>query len=81
MLERAMTMPVSDAWQARVQRRWAQAYAELGDVARAVEYLEPLLEIPSLVTVHTLETRLTWAPIRDRPEFQALLERHRGPGG
>src|SRR5690606_18354754 len=29
--------------------------------------------IPSPVTVHTLETRLTWAPIRDHPEFQALL--------
>lgn len=81
MLERAMAMPVGSEWRARVQRRWAQAYAELGEVALAIEQLEPLLEVPSPVTVHTLETRMTWAPIRDHPDFQALLQRHRVPPG
>jgi len=83
MLERAMRMPVSDAWMPRVRRRWAQAYAELGDAASAVEHLEALLSVPSLVTVHTLETRWTWEPIRDAPEFRTLLDRHgrRGAGG
>lgn len=80
LLEEAMAMPVSDEWMPRVRRRWAQVYAELGDAAAAVEHLEQLLAIPSLVTVHTLETRMAWDPIRDRPEFRALLERHRGGG-
>jgi tetratricopeptide (TPR) repeat protein len=73
----AMGMPVTDDAMPTVRRRWAQAYAELGDVDRAVEQLEYLLTNPSLVTVHTLETRLTWEPIRDEPAFRALLERHR----
>lgn len=78
VLAEAMAMPVSDAWMDRVRRRWAQAYAELGDVSQAVEHLEALLSVPSLVTIHTLETRMTWEPIRNHPEFRALLERHRG---
>ena len=77
VLAEAMAMPVSDAYLPTVRRRWAQAYAELGDVEGAIEHLEPLLQVPSLVTVHTLETRWTWEPIRDHPAFRALLERHR----
>lgn len=77
VLEDAMSMPVSDAWMPRVRRRWAQAYAELGDVEGAVEHLEPLLSVPSLITVYTLETRWTWEPVRDHPAFRAMLERHR----
>jgi len=60
-----------------VQRRWAQAYAELGDAAGAVEHLEPLLEANTLISVHTLESRAAWMLIRDDPAFQALLARHR----
>lgn len=77
VLAEAMAMPISDAYLPTVRRRWAQAYAELGNVEGAIEHLEPLLEVPSLVTVHTLETRWTWEPIRDHPAFRALLERHR----
>ena len=77
VLEAAMAMEVSDAALPAVRRRWAQAYAELGDVEGAVEQLEPLLSAPSLVTVHTLETRWTWEPIRNDPAFKALLDRHR----
>jgi tetratricopeptide (TPR) repeat protein len=76
-LETAMSMPVSDEAVSGVRRRWAQTYAELGDVEHAVEHLEYLLSAPTLVTVHTLETRMTWAPIREEPAFQVLLERHR----
>jgi tetratricopeptide (TPR) repeat protein len=76
-LETAMSMPVSDEAVSGVRRRWAQTYAELGDVEHAVEHLEYLLSAPTLVTVHTLESRMTWAPIREEPAFQALLERHR----
>jgi hypothetical protein len=51
--------------------------SELGDAEAAEEQLEHLLSVPSLVTVHTLEARVTWAPLHDAPEFRALLERHR----
>ncbi|HSG09242.1 MAG TPA: hypothetical protein VLA36_12855 [Longimicrobiales bacterium] len=64
-----------------IRRRRAQTYAELGDVDKAVEDLEFLLTIPSLVTYYTLRDRLTWAPIRDLPAFQALLARHLPEGG
>ncbi len=76
-LESAMRMPVSDEAMPSVRRRWAQAYAELGEAEEAVEQLEHLLSSPSLVTVHSLEVRVAWEPIRDHPAFIALLERHR----
>ena len=76
-LERSMNLSVSDAGLPTAQRRWAQAYAELGDAAGAVAQLEPLLEANSLISVNTLQTRAAWMLIRDDPEFQALLERHR----
>ena len=76
-LQAAMAMPVTDEQRPAVQRRWAQACAELGDVAAAVAQLEPLLESPTLVTVASLSTRYTWEPIRDDPAFQAMLARHR----
>jgi len=50
---------------------------ELGDVAGMVEHIEPLLEANSLVSVHTLESRVAWASVRDDPAFQAMLDRHR----
>jgi len=77
LLEEAMGMPVSDEAMPGVRRRWAQAYAELGDVENAVEQIEYLLSVPTLMTVHTLASRVTWAPIRDHPAFQAMLDRHR----
>lgn len=77
VLARAMAMEVSDAQRPAAQRRWAQALAELGDVEGAVAQLEPLLESSTLVTVASLSTRYTWAPIREHPAFQAMLARHR----
>ena len=75
-LERAMSIDVSAAGLPVAQRRWAQAYAELGDAAGAVAQLEPLLEANSLISVHTLRTRAAWMLIRSDPAFQAMLERH-----
>lgn len=77
VLQAAMAMPVTDEQRPAVQRRWAQAYAELGDVTGAVAQLEPLLESSTLVTPASLSTRYTWEPIRDDPAFQAMLARHR----
>lgn len=76
-LAEATAMEVGAGASPGVRRRWAQAYAELGDVDAAVEHLESLLTMPSLVSVHSLETRYTWEGIRDEPAFQAMLDRHR----
>ncbi len=78
-LERAMAMEVPAAQLPAVQRRWAQAYAELGDVEGAVAQLEPLLESSTIVTVNSLSTRYTWEPIRSHAAFLGLLARHRSP--
>ena len=76
-LELALAMPVSAAAIPVVHRRWAQAYAELGDAEGAVQYLEPLLESRNDITVHSVESRVSWRRVRDEPAFQAMLERHR----
>ncbi|MEZ4416595.1 MAG: hypothetical protein R3E10_12680 [Gemmatimonadota bacterium] len=73
-LVRAAAIDVEPVQQIQVIRRRAQAYAELGDVDAAVADLRYLLSVPSEVTVHTLETRLTWAPLRDDPRFRALWQ-------
>ncbi len=76
-LAKAMSMPVSDDERPAVQRRWAQTYAELGDVQAAVELLEPLIASSTLVTVNSLSTRYTWEPVRSHILFQEMLSRHR----
>ena len=76
-LEKAMSMPLSDDERPAVQRRWAQTYAELGEVQAAVELLEPLIASSTLVTVNSLSTRYTWEPVRSNILFQEMLARHR----
>jgi tetratricopeptide (TPR) repeat protein len=76
-LDKAMSMPVSDDERPAVQRRWAQTYAELGEVEKAVELLEPLIASSTLVTVNSLSTRYTWEPVRNTLVFQEMLARHR----
>lgn len=76
-LEKAKSMPVSDDERPGVQRRWAQTYAELGDVEAAVELLDPLIASSTLVTVHSLSTRYTWEPVRNHIRFQEMLARNR----
>ena len=76
-LAKAMSMPVSDDERPGVQRRWAQTHAELGEVERAVELLEPLIASSTLVTVNSLSTRQTWEPVRNTRAFQEMLARHR----
>ncbi len=76
-LEKAKSMPVSDDERPGVQRRWAQTYAELGNVEAAVELLEPLIASSTLVTVNSLSTRYTWEPVRNHIRFQEMLARNR----
>ena len=70
-------MEISDEARPSVQRRWAQAYAELGNVEQAVALLEPLITSSTLVTVNSLATRYTWEPVRNNIVFQEMLSRHR----
>jgi len=76
-LAKAKTMPVSDDERPAVQRRWAQAYAELGEVEKAAELLEPLIPSSTLGTVNSLCTRYTWEPVRNTLICQEMLARHR----
>ena len=57
----------------------AQAYALAGEKARALQTLEKLLSIPSLVTAEILKLNPIWDSLRDDPAFQQLLARHARP--
>ncbi len=76
-LEAAMGMQVSAAGVPLVHRRWAQAYAELGDAESAVEYLEPLFAMNNNINAHSVDARVSWRRIRHEPVFQAMLDRNR----
>ncbi len=56
----------------------AQVHATLGDNARAIEILDGLLSRPSTVTVQGLKVNPIWDPLRNDPQFQALLNKHGG---
>jgi serine/threonine-protein kinase len=56
----------------------AQVYAILGDNGRAIEILDGLLNRPSSVTVQILKVNPVWDPLRNDPNFQALLTKYSG---
>lgn len=56
----------------------AQVHAILGHNARAIEILDGLLNRPSSVTVEGLKVSPIWDPLRNDPQFQALLNKHSG---
>ena len=78
-LQHAMEVDLDAFQSVFLRRRRAQTYAELGAMPLLIEDLEYLLSVPSMVTAHTLATRLTWSGVRDHPDFQALLARYREP--
>ena len=54
----------------------AQVHAFLGDSVRAIEILDGLLNRPSSVTVESLKVNPIWDPLRNDPQFQALLNKY-----
>ena len=56
--------------------RLARTYVLAGDLEHALDEIAFLLEIPSPLTPALLRLDPAWRPLRDRPRFQALLERY-----
>jgi TolB-like protein/Tfp pilus assembly protein PilF len=56
----------------------AEVHAILGDNGRAIEILDGLLSRPSAVTVQGLKVNPIWDPLRNDPQFQALLTKYGG---
>ncbi|MDX1392765.1 MAG: tetratricopeptide repeat protein [Gemmatimonadota bacterium] len=57
-----------------IRRYRAMAYAELGDVERAIAELEYLLSVPSPLSPYSLRDRQAWLPLRGNPLFEAFVE-------
>jgi tetratricopeptide (TPR) repeat protein len=54
----------------------AKIYVGVGEFEAAVNQLDYVLSIPSWISPPLLRVDPTWAPLRDHPSFQRLLERH-----
>jgi TolB-like protein/Tfp pilus assembly protein PilF len=55
----------------------AEIYVRVGEYEAAIDQLEYLLSVPSLITIPLLRVDPLYDPLRDHPRFQALLERER----
>jgi TolB-like protein/Flp pilus assembly protein TadD len=53
----------------------AEIYVRVGEYEAAIDQLEYLLSLPSLITIPLLRVDPLYDPLRDHPRFQALLER------
>ena len=56
----------------------ARILAQAGDVDAALDEIGRLLARPSWLSVHTLRLDPIWDPIRDHPQFRALLAKYAG---
>jgi len=54
----------------------AKIYTRVGEVDMALDLIDELLSIPSLLSVGLLRLDPVWDPLRDHPRFQALLEEY-----
>jgi serine/threonine-protein kinase len=54
----------------------AEVYCTVGENSLAIELLNGLLGRPSAVTVQGLKVNPVWDPLRNDPQFQALLSKH-----
>ena len=56
----------------------ALLYTVVGEHDAAIDQLEYLLTIPSLISVPRLKFQPVWEPLREHPRFKRLLEKHGG---
>ena len=56
----------------------AEVHTILGENGRAIEILDGLLSRPSAVTVQSLKVNPIWDPLRNDPQFRALLDKYGG---
>jgi TolB-like protein/Flp pilus assembly protein TadD len=54
----------------------AEVCGIVGETGRAIELLDGLLSRPSGITVSILKLSPAWDPLRNDPQFQALLDKH-----
>jgi serine/threonine-protein kinase len=75
----AELLPLSkDAWAgADILLSLAEVYVLVGDHDKALDQLDHLLSIPSTLSVPLMSLDPMWEPLRDRPRYQALLEKHK----
>jgi serine/threonine protein kinase/tetratricopeptide (TPR) repeat protein len=57
-------------------RELAYIYTLVGEQEAAIDQIEYLLSIPSILAVGELRVHHGWDPLRDHPRFQALLEKY-----
>jgi serine/threonine-protein kinase len=63
-------------WGTDYLRNLAEAYVPIGDHDSAIDQLEIVLSVPSVMSANLLEVDPVWDPLRDHPRFQALLEKY-----
>ncbi|UCF05239.1 MAG: protein kinase [bacterium] len=60
--------------------RLAEIYAIVGEYEAAIDQLEILFSVPSLISAHSLHLDPIWDPLRDNPRFMHLLEKYSESG-
>jgi tetratricopeptide (TPR) repeat protein len=63
------------------ERNLANIHCIIGNYDQAIERLDYLLSIPSKVSVPFLKIWPDYAPLRDLPQFKALLKKYEGKHG
>jgi serine/threonine protein kinase/tetratricopeptide (TPR) repeat protein len=54
----------------------AEIYVMVGEYEKAIDKIDYLLSIPSIISVPILQLDPTWDPLRDHPRFKKLLEKY-----
>jgi serine/threonine-protein kinase len=63
-------------WGTDFLRNLAEAYTRIGDLDAAIDQLEIVLSVPSIMTSRLLAVDPIWDPLREHPRFQSLLENY-----
>jgi non-specific serine/threonine protein kinase len=58
----------------------ANVYSVVGEHDKALDEIELLLSIPYWFTTWDLKLNILWAPLRDHPRFQELIEKYQEKG-